>query len=147
MPIILKNIPSVEKCFMDEDIAKKPECHALTALRGEEVHYMIAYTMTEAGEECGYTLSTSCALPYTVETVEQVPVYRPCDPKAVRRRVSADHPRSVPRSSGADGGRESGICDRRTSFRPVCDGADSGKHPCRRIYGDGAVHAGGWDRG
>ena len=81
MPIILKNIPSVEKCFMDEDIAKKPECHALTALRGEEVHYMIAYTMTEAGEECGYTLSTSCALPYTVETVEQVPVYRPCDPK------------------------------------------------------------------
>ena len=62
MPIILKNIPSVEKCFWDEDIAKKPECNALTALRGEEVHYMIAYTMTEAGEECGYTLSTSLSL-------------------------------------------------------------------------------------
>lgn len=81
MPVIMKNIPSVEKCFWDEDIAAKPECDRLTALRGEEVHYMIAYTMTEAGEECGYTLSTSCALPYTVETVEQVPVYRPCDPK------------------------------------------------------------------
>ena len=42
MPIILKNIPSVEKCFMDEDIAKKPECHALTALRGEEAANKVA---------------------------------------------------------------------------------------------------------
>ncbi len=92
MAIIMKNLPSVEKCFLDEDIANKPECSALTALRGEEVHYMVAYTMTEAGEECAYTLSTACALPYTVETVEQVPVYRPCDPQ----HYDGDYLRTTP---------------------------------------------------
>ena len=94
MPIFMKNIPSVEKCFMDEDIAKKPECNALTALRGEEVHYMIAYTSTEPGHDPKFvcTLDSACGLPYSIETVEQVPVRVPC----YRNRHDDDYLRTTP---------------------------------------------------
>lgn len=94
MPIFMKNIPSVEKCFWDEDIAAKPECNALTVLRGEEAHYMIAYTSTEKQHDpkCVCTLDSACGLPYYIETVEQVPVRVPC----YKNRHDADYLRTTP---------------------------------------------------
>ena len=94
MPVFMKNIPSVEKCFMDEDIAKKPECNAITALRGEEVHYMIAYTSTESWHDPKFVcvLDSACGLPYYIETVEQVPVRVPC----YKNRHDDDYLRTTP---------------------------------------------------
>ena len=94
MPVFMKNIPSVEKCFMDEDIAKKPECNAITALRGEEVHYMIAYTSTESWHDPKFVcvLDSACGLPYYMETVEQVPVRVPC----YKNRHDDDYLRTTP---------------------------------------------------
>ena len=94
MPILMKNLPSVEKCFWDEDIARKPECTAMTCLRGEEVHFMTAYTSTESQHDpkCVLTLDSACGLPYSIETVEQVPVRVPC----YKNRHDDDYLRTTP---------------------------------------------------
>ncbi len=80
MPVLIKAIPSSEKCFMDQCIDCKPTLTADTVLRGEEYHFEVAYTTTEPGHDpkCQLILDAQGGLPFTVETVEQVPVRVPC---------------------------------------------------------------------
>ena len=80
MPVLIKAIPSSEKCFMDQCINCKPTLTADTVLRGEEYHFEVAYTTTEPGHDpkCQLILDAQGGLPFTVETVEQVPVRVPC---------------------------------------------------------------------
>ena len=80
MPVFLKAIPSSEKCFMDQCIDCKPTLTSDTVLRGEEYHFAVAYTTTEAGHDpkCQLILDSDGGLPFTIETVEQVPVRVPC---------------------------------------------------------------------
>ena len=80
MPILLKTISSLHKCFMDESIDSKPEMPEAACLRGEEFHFQIACTTTEPGHDPKATLylDWDSDLPCTVETVEQIPVRVPC---------------------------------------------------------------------
>jgi len=80
MPVFLKAIPGYEKCFMDQCIDCKPVLTCDTVLRGEEYHFQVAYTTTEPGHDpkCQLILDADGGLPFTVETVEQVPVRVPC---------------------------------------------------------------------
>lgn len=80
MPIFMKAIPASEKCFMDQSFDEKPSLTCDTVLRGEEYHFEMAYTTTEPGHDpkCQLILDCDGGLPFTVETVEQVPVRVPC---------------------------------------------------------------------
>lgn len=80
MPVFIKAIPASEKCFMDQCIDDKPTLTADTVLRGEEYHFEVAYTTTETGHDpkCQLILDSEGGLPFTIETVEQVPVRVPC---------------------------------------------------------------------
>jgi len=80
MPVLIKAIPSSEKCFMDQCIDCKPALTNDTVLRGEEYHFEVAYTTTESGHDpkCQLILDSEGGLPFIVETVEQVPVRVPC---------------------------------------------------------------------
>ncbi len=80
MPVFLKAIPGYEKCFMDQCIDCKPTLTSDTVLRGEEYHFEVAYTTTETGHDpkCQLILDSDGGLPFTIETVEQIPVRVPC---------------------------------------------------------------------
>ena len=80
MPVFLKAIPGYEKCFMDQCFDEKPTLTADTVLRGEEYHFEVAYTTTETGHDpkCQLILDADGGLPFTMATVEQVPVRVPC---------------------------------------------------------------------
>ena len=86
MSLLVKAISSMEKCFMDESIASKPEVSRVTALRGEEASFEIAYTMDDAASTPKYTTTYQVDSPIaqyvTVRQVEQVPVRYPCYPSA-----------------------------------------------------------------
>jgi len=80
MPVFLKAIPGYEKCFMDQCFDEKPTLTSDTVLRGEEYHFEVAYTTTETGHDpkCQLILDSDGGLPFTIQTVEQVPVRVPC---------------------------------------------------------------------
>ncbi|MGN1345301.1 MAG: glycoside hydrolase domain-containing protein [Eubacteriales bacterium] len=82
MPILMKPISAMEKCFMDEDYASKAAVTAGTALRGEEFCFEVAYTSDEPGHHPKCTLALAVDSPLaahvTVSTVEQVPIRMPC---------------------------------------------------------------------
>lgn len=84
MSILMKAIPSTEKCFMDEEIGRKPLLAQDTVLRGEEYHFEIAYTVGDSDYNLRQALylKVCSPLPVLVEKVEQVPVRVPCYPGA-----------------------------------------------------------------
>ena len=86
MSLLVRAISSMEKCFLDESIASKPEISRVTALRGEEASFEIAYTMDDAASTPKYTTTYRVDSPIaqyvTVRQVEQVPVRYPCYPGA-----------------------------------------------------------------
>lgn len=82
MAILMKAVPSSEKCFWDEDFEKKPLFTKGSVLGGEEFFYEIAYTSTSPEHSPKATLHLAIDSPIaelvSVETVEQVPVRVPC---------------------------------------------------------------------
>ncbi len=82
MPILMKAVSAMEKCFMDECIDAKSAITTGSALRGEEFCYEIAYTSDEPGHhpKCALRLVIDSPLKdvLTVSQVEQVPVRVPC---------------------------------------------------------------------
>ena len=81
MPIQLKAISSLEKCFMDEDIRIKREITRGEALRGEEFAFEIAYTSDDPSHHPKAIYHLDVISPIrdcvTVRSVEQVPVRLP----------------------------------------------------------------------
>ncbi len=82
MPILMKAVSAMEKCFMDESIDAKAVLTAGSALRGEEFCYEIAYTSDDPGHhpKCALRLVIDSPVKeyITVSQVEQVPVRVPC---------------------------------------------------------------------
>ena len=82
MPILMKPVSAMEKCFMDEAYESKKAISAGTALRGEEFCFEIAYTSDEPGHHPKATFTLAVESPIaeyvTVSKVEQVPVRVPC---------------------------------------------------------------------
>ncbi|MBQ2277042.1 MAG: hypothetical protein II333_00610, partial [Clostridia bacterium] len=82
MPILMKPVSAMEKCFMDESFDSKNAISCGTALRGEEFCFEIAYTSDEPGHhpKAAVTLAVESPLAdyVTVSKVEQVPVRVPC---------------------------------------------------------------------
>ncbi|MBQ4591799.1 MAG: DUF4091 domain-containing protein [Clostridia bacterium] len=82
MPILMKPVSSMEKCFMDEAYESKKAISAGTALRGEEFCFEIAYTSDEPAHHPKATFTLAVESPIaeyvTVSKVEQVPVRVPC---------------------------------------------------------------------
>lgn len=82
MPILMKPVSAMEKCFMDESFDSKNAISCGTALRGEEFCFEIAYTSDEPGHhpKAAVTLAVESPLTdyVTVSKVEQVPVRVPC---------------------------------------------------------------------
>lgn len=97
MSILIKALPSTEKCFFDENFYEKAEWRHASCLRGEEFHFIVAYTAEDVPAWLlGETAWLSCRselLPYlSFETVESVPVRFPCYPK----RADDDYLRKTP---------------------------------------------------
>lgn len=82
MAILMKAIPSHEKCFWDEKFDEKPALTRGSVLGGEEFYYEIAYTSDNPADSPKATLSLIVDSPLadlvSVQTVEQVPVRVPC---------------------------------------------------------------------
>ena len=81
MPIQIKAVSSLEKCFMDEDIRAKREISRGEALRGEEFSFGVAYTSDDPAHYPKTILHLDIDSPLkefvTVRQVEQVPVRYP----------------------------------------------------------------------
>ena len=82
MPILMKPVSAMEKCFMDEAFESKKAISCGSALRGEEFCFEIAYTSDEPGHHPKATFTLAVESPIaeyvTVSKVEQVPVRVPC---------------------------------------------------------------------
>lgn len=86
MPVLMKAISAMEKCFMDETFDSKVEISRGAALLGEEFCFEAAYTSDEAGcfpkQTYRLAIESPLADAVTVYKVEQVPVRVPCYPWA-----------------------------------------------------------------
>ena len=97
MSVAIKIVPSYEKCFLDESIEKKPSLVRPSCLKGEEFHFVIAYTTEDSpawllGEVTTLAVRSPLAEFLRFERVEQVPVRFPCYPK----RADEDYLRREP---------------------------------------------------
>ena len=80
----IKILSSLEKCFLDEDINKKPALSVASCLRGEDFNFTLAYTAQKDGgwNLCRYgELICRSSLEVTFERIEHVPVRIPCYPE------------------------------------------------------------------
>lgn len=78
--ILLKPIHSTERCFYDENIGTKAPLTAMTVLRGEQCSFQFACTAdTAPGWSNAHPVqwSLDCALPWTLSSVELMPVREP----------------------------------------------------------------------
>lgn len=78
--IFLKPIHSTERCFYDENIADKAPLTAMTVFRGEQCSFQFACTAdTAPGWSNAHPVqwSLDCALPWTLSSVELMPVREP----------------------------------------------------------------------
>ena len=78
--ILLKPIHSTERCFFDESIDAKTSMTAMSVLRGEQCSFQFACTAdTSPGWSNASTVrwSLDCALPWTLSSVELMPVREP----------------------------------------------------------------------
>ncbi len=84
MSILIKAVSSLEKCFMDEDIAAKREIDRGEALLGEEFAFEVAYVSDDPAHFPRKTLRLSVVSPLkdyiTVRQIEPVPVRYPAAP-------------------------------------------------------------------
>ena len=83
MSIHIKILSSLEKCFTDESIDSKPKLSHISCLRGEDVHFTLAYTSLgmPGWRLCEYgKLACESKLEVSFERVENVPVRIPCYP-------------------------------------------------------------------
>lgn len=82
MPVLIKSLSALEKCFMDEKIDDKQSYAGGSALKGEEFAFEVAYTSDspEHHPKIVFTLDVQSPLKeyLTVRMVEQVPVRMPC---------------------------------------------------------------------
>ena len=82
MPICIKAISAMEKCFMDEDIGAKRGITRGEALRGEEFSFEVAYASDDPAHHPKAVRRLNVVSPLkdfiTVRAVEQVPVRLPC---------------------------------------------------------------------
>ncbi len=109
MPVLMKPVSAMEKCFMEESIDSKREISVGTALRGEEFCFEVAYTSDEPGHHPKCTLTSAVESPIaeyvTVSTVEQVPVRLPCytwvDDNYIRKEPGMFPDLLVPLKAGA----------------------------------------------
>lgn len=78
--ILLKPIHSTERCFYDENFADKAPMTAMTVLRGEQCSFQFACTAdTAPGWSNAFSVrwTLDCALPWTLSSVELMPVREP----------------------------------------------------------------------
>ena len=83
MSIHIKILSSLEKCFTDESLDGKQELSRISCLRGEDVHFTLAYTSLgmPGWRLCEYAkLTCESELSVSFERVENVPVRVPCYP-------------------------------------------------------------------
>lgn len=82
--IQLKILSSLKKCFMDESVLDLPALKKASCLRGEDFHFIVAYSTINAhgGRLCRET-SFVCRseLDVSFERIEHMPVRFPCYPK------------------------------------------------------------------
>lgn len=79
----IKLLSSLEKCFTDEAIETKPILTHASVLRGEEFHFILAYTAKDVPgwRLCDYgTLICRSELDISFERIEHMPVRFPCYP-------------------------------------------------------------------
>ena len=80
----IKILSSLQKCFMDETLIDKPSLKNASALKGEDYHFILAYTAVGAhgGRLCrNASLVCRSELGVSFERIEHVPVRFPCYPK------------------------------------------------------------------
>lgn len=75
-------VSSLQKCFIDEDPAGKPELKTLTAYKNEKFAYQLCYRMDGVPSQFrGFaSVMIDSDLSFSVRTVEQVPVLMPVFP-------------------------------------------------------------------
>lgn len=80
MPVLIKPVSALEKCFLDESIDTKKAFFEGTALRGEEYAFQVAYTSDDPGHFPRKTLhiAVESALNVTIREIVSVPVHVPC---------------------------------------------------------------------
>lgn len=97
MSVIIKAVPSYEKCFFDESLDTKQTLESASCLRGEEFHFEVVFTTEDSpawllGEVVTLAVKSPLAEEITFERVEQVPVRFPCYPL----RSDEDYLRKTP---------------------------------------------------
>lgn len=83
MEITVKTISSLEKCFLDENIASKREINSLSALSGETLCFQLAYTLSPKSQDATPVyLHIESPIKELVKAfkVENVPVKIPTSP-------------------------------------------------------------------
>ena len=83
MSIHIKILSSLEKCFMDESLESKNSITNISCLRGEDIHFTLAYTSDKdrGWILCEYaTLFCESKLKVSFERIEHMPVRFPCYP-------------------------------------------------------------------
>lgn len=83
MSVQIKLLSSLEKCFMDESIESKPALTHASVLRGEDLHFTLAYTAdgVPGWLLCKYaSLVCRSELEVSFERIEHMPVRFPCYP-------------------------------------------------------------------
>ena len=82
MPLVCYPVSALEKVFVDERPAPYPQHIPLSALKGELLSFQIAMSWPAPclQQRRLLWLDISCALPFTLRRVEQVPVRYPCQP-------------------------------------------------------------------
>ena len=82
--IKIKILSSLQKCFMDESLLEKSALKNGSALKGEDYHFVLAYTAVGAhgGRLCrDAALICRSELDISFERIEHMPVRFPCYPK------------------------------------------------------------------
>ncbi len=83
MSVQIKILSSLEKCFTDEALAQKKALTKASCLRGEDFHFILAYTKCGVqGWGLGRYASLICesTLEVSFERIEHIPVRFPCYP-------------------------------------------------------------------
>ncbi|MBO5218474.1 MAG: hypothetical protein J6C52_03525, partial [Clostridia bacterium] len=82
--LLLKILPSTEKCFLDDKIEDKLELCEVSMLKNERLSFQLAYTIAGPGAgtraHCAAEMESPLADRITITKVEPVPVELPIYP-------------------------------------------------------------------
>ena len=132
-----KIVSSLQKCFIDEDPAGKPELQTLTAYKNEKFAFQLCYRMEGVPSQFrGFAcVKTESDLSFSVRTVEQVPVLMPvfpsmCDDDYLRKTPGLYPDPLIPLHHG---GTAVPVCEEETrslwiEAEPGKDGFAAGEH-------------------